>query len=254
LGQGFLNVRFDVITLFPEMFSVLNHSIIGRAQKQNIVSLHLWNPREYTENKYGRVDDSPYGGGPGMVMQVQPLRSTINAAKTAEKDKAKVIYLSPQGQVLKHDDVERFATLSRLILVAGRYEGIDQRVIDHDIDEEWSIGDYILSGGELAAMVLIDTITRLLPNALGDPQSAVSETFGNGLLEYPHYTRPPEIAAEKVPDVLLKGDHQAIAQWRLTQSLGKTWLKRPDLLKRRGLTTAENLLLQQFIDELRSKQ
>jgi tRNA (guanine37-N1)-methyltransferase len=247
-------MRIDVITLFPEMFTALNTSITGRALKEQLFTLQLWNPRDFTHDKHGRVDDSPYGGGPGMVMQVQPLRSAIQAAKMADVPKAKVIYLSPQGKVINQAAIEHFSQMQRLILLAGRYEGIDQRIIDHDVDEEWSLGDYILSGGELAAMVLIDAMVRLLPNALGDPESLSNESFGGNLLEYPHYTRPPEIDGHKVPDTLLSGDHKAIRRWRLQHALANTWLKRPDLLKNRGLSAEENLLLQQYLEQLRSNK
>jgi tRNA (guanine37-N1)-methyltransferase len=254
VGRGLLIMRIDVITLFPEMFTALNTSIIGRALKGQVFSLQLWNPRDFTHDKHGRVDDTSYGGGPGMVMQVQPLRAAIQAAKMADSAKAKVVYLSPQGKAITQADIESFSLMHRLILLAGRYEGIDQRIIDHDVDEEWSLGDYILSGGELAAMVLIDAIVRLLPNALGDPESLSNESFVSGLLEYPHFTRPPEIDGQKVPDTLLSGDHQAIKRWRLQHALANTWLKRPDLLKKRGLSTEENLLLQQFLEQLRSNK
>lgn len=249
-------IQFDLITLIPEMFKSLDYGIVGRAQKKGLLRLQFWNPRDYTHDKHGRVDDSPYGGGPGMVMQVQPLRDTIHAAKkTDDYIKPKVIYLSPQGKLLNQQAIESFASEKKLILVMGRYEGIDERVIEQDIDEEWSIGNYVLSGGELAAMIMIDAIVRLLPEALGDPESAHQESFGNNnnLLDYPHYTRPEEIDGQKVPEVLLSGNHKAIAEWRFSQSLGKTWLKRPELLKDRSLNAQEIILLHEFIQKMRNQ-
>lgn len=248
-------MQFDIITLFPEMFSALNYGIVGRAKKQDLLSLRFWNPRDFVQDKQqGRVDDRPYGGGPGMVMQVQPLRDAINKAKQADDTAAKIIYLSPQGRLIKQADIQRFAEQPKIILIAGRYEGIDERVISNDIDEEWSIGDYILSGGELAAMVMIDAIVRLLPGALGDPTSAINESFSDsldGLLDYPHYTRPViDSNGQAVPEVLINGDHEAIRRWRLMQSLGRTYLKRPDLLTNRSLNPEEAVLLQKFLDDL----
>ncbi len=223
-------MKIDVLTLFPEMFSSLDYGVVGRAKKNKTINVNFWNPREFTEDKTGRVDDRPYGGGPGMVMQVQPLRATIKEIK--KNNKGKVIYLSPQGKVITQNALQNFATQTELVLICGRYEGIDERVIEHDIDEEWSIGDYVLSGGEFAAMVMIDGVTRLLPEVLGDPESASHDSFCDGLLEYPHYTRPDEIDGQRVPDVLISGNHQAILKWRKEQALLKTTVKRPDLLKR----------------------
>ena len=239
-------MKIDVITLFPDMFNALNYGIVGRAQP-TLLTLHYWNPRDFTQDKHGRVDDSPYGGGPGMVMQVQPLRAAIQSARAAHPPATPVIYLSPQGRALKQTDMQRFSQCKDLILLTGRYEGIDQRLIDHDIDEEWSIGDYVLSGGELAAMVMIDAIVRLLPEALGDAESAQQDSFSEGLLDYPHYTRPALIDHQAVPEILSSGNHAAIADWRLQQSLGNTWLKRPDLLAARKLSEKEKQLLANFI-------
>lgn len=249
-------IQFDLITLFPEIFKSLDYGIVGRAKKTGLLQLQFWNPRDYTHDKHGRVDDSPYGGGPGMVMQVQPLRDAIHAAKKANIHlNPKTIYLSPQGKLLNQKAIENFASEKKLILIMGRYEGIDERVIEQDIDEEWSIGNYVLSGGELAGMVLIDAIVRLLPEALGDPESAHQESFGqnNNLLDYPHYTRPEEIDQQKVPEVLLSGNHKTIEKWRLQQSLGKTWLKRPELLKDRSLNAQEIILLHEFIQKMRNQ-
>ena len=223
-------MKIDVTTLFPDMFAALDYGIVGRAKKKKQIEVALWNPREFTDDKTGRVDDRPYGGGPGMVMQVQPLRATLKKIK--EHNKGKVIYLSPQGKLLTQDALQHFTAQPELILICGRYEGIDERFIEHDIDEEWSIGNYVLSGGEFAAMIMIDGITRLLPDVLGDAESALQDSFCDGLLDYPHYTRPEEIEGQRVPDVLLSGNHQTILKWRKEQALLKTTLKRPDLLKR----------------------
>jgi tRNA (guanine37-N1)-methyltransferase len=242
-------LQFHIITLFPEMFSALNYGIIGRAQQSGLLSLQFLNPRDFTDHKNRRVDESPYGGGPGMVMQAKPLRQAIYAAKKACPEKTKVIYLSPQGKRLTQEDLITFLPQQRFIFLCGRYEGIDQRVIENDVDEEWSIGDYILSGGEFAAMILIDAMTRLHPDALGDPESAHHDSFTDGLLEYPQYTRPEAIDGQCVPAVLLGGNHEAIRQWRLEQSLGNTWLKRPDLLKDHSLNDEEKVLLKHFIEK-----
>jgi tRNA (guanine37-N1)-methyltransferase len=223
-------MKIDIVTLFPEMFSALDYGIVGRAKKNAKISVAYWNPRDFTDDKTGRVDDRPYGGGPGMVMQVQPLRDTLKKIK--ETNKGKIIYLSPQGKLLDQSALKYFATQKELVLISGRYEGIDERIIEHDVDEEWSIGDYVLSGGELAAMVMIDGVTRLLPDVLGDAESASQDSFSEALLDYPHYTRPEEIDGQCVPDVLLSGNHQAILKWRKEQALLKTTIKRPDLLKR----------------------
>jgi tRNA (guanine37-N1)-methyltransferase len=227
-------MRFDIITLFPEMFkAITEYGITRRAATEQLIDLHYWNPRSYTSDVHQQVDERPYGGGPGMVMQVAPLRASIQDAKKADPRPALSVYLSPQGKPLTQEKlVEVTKQYSRLILVCGRYEGIDQRVIDNDIDEEWSIGDYVLSGGELAAMVVMDGLTRLLPGALGDAESAEQDSFMNGLLDCPHYTRPPIIDEQGVPAVLLSGDHQAIQRWRLKQQLKRTQQQRPDLLAR----------------------
>jgi len=244
-------VRFDIITLFPEIFNALKSGITGRAIEQKIIEVHCWNPRDYTHSIHKRVDDRPYGGGPGMVMQYQPLHDAIMAARAANPVKSKVIYLSPQGKLLTQKKIHGLSTQTdqRFILLAGRYEGIDERVLQSLVDEEWSIGDYVLTGGELPAMVMIDAITRLLPNALGDENSALQDSFENGLLDHPHYTRPETIDGMTVPSVLQSGDHAAIAAWREKESLGKTWQKRPDLLKRRVLNDHERKLLQLFIND-----
>jgi tRNA (guanine37-N1)-methyltransferase len=245
-------MHFDIVTIFPEMFAALDYGILGRAKKNGLITTTYFNLRDFANNKYGRIDDHSYGGGPGMVMMFEPLQRAINAAKNANKTPAKVIHLSPQGQLLTEENVKRFLDKDaekHLILIAGRYEGVDERLIEGEVDEEWSIGDYVLSGGEIAAMVFIDAITRLIPGALGDEESAKQDSFSDSLLDYPHYTRPEIIAGGKVPEVLLSGDHEAIHRWRLKQSLGRTWLRRPDLLTKRILTEEESELLNEFIRE-----
>lgn len=243
-------MRIDVVTLFPQMFAALtDYGVSGRAVKRGLLELGLWNPRDFTHDNYQTVDDRPYGGGPGMVMQVQPLTDAVAAARAAAGEPAHVVYLSPQGRRLDQAGVEELARRKRLILVAGRYEGVDERFIQREVDEEWSIGDYVLSGGELAAMVMIDALARLLPGALGHEASAQEDSFVAGLLDCPHYTRPEVLEGEAVPAVLLSGDHQAIARWRLQQALGRTWLRRPDLLERLELDEQQQALLQAFIRE-----
>jgi tRNA (guanine37-N1)-methyltransferase len=247
-------VWIGVVTLFPEMFrAVTDCGITRRALEQGIVELHCWNPRDYAQDRWRRVDDRPYGGGPGMVMQVQPLRDAVQAARQAGGEGVRVIYLSPQGRRLDQAGVVALAQGGPLVLLAGRYEGVDERLLQTAVDEEWSIGDYVLSGGELAAMVVVDAITRVLPGALGHGESAEQDSFSDGLLDYPHYTRPEEIAGLRVPEVLLCGDHGAIRRWRLKQALGRTWLRRPDLIAGRELDPEQRALLQEFIDEHRSR-
>lgn len=248
-------MRVDVVTLFPRMFEILKEDgITGRAVKAGLLRLDVWNPRDFTHNNYRSVDDKPYGGGPGMVMLYQPLRDAIHAARCEHNGNSRVLYLSPQGrrfnQAVASELVDEF---NNIVLVAGRYEGVDERVIDSEIDEELSIGDYVLSGGELAAMVVIDAITRLIPGALGHEESALQDTFDGGLLEFPQYTRPEEIDGQHVPAVLLSGDHKAILRWRRKQALGRTWQKRPDLFQQKELTEEERRLLDEYLDETASK-
>lgn len=221
-----------LISLFPELIQqATSFGVLGRAIKQQQLTLKCFNPRDYTEDKHRTVDDRPYGGGPGMLMKVEPLYKAIMAAREAAGNTVKVIYLSPQGQQLNQQLLVNTAAAGNdLILIAGRYEGIDERIIKLLVDEEWSIGDYVISGGEFAALVVIDAITRLIPGVLGDDDSALQDSFMQGLLDYPHYTRPEEINGQIVPQVLLSGDHKAIRDWRLKQALGRTWLRRPDLL------------------------
>jgi len=242
-------VHIDVVTLFPDLFEIATrYGVTGKAVQRGVVELGLWNPRDYTFDRHRSVDDRPYGGGPGMVMMVQPLRDAIRAARSAVPN-SKVIYLSPQGRRLDQAAVREMAGREGMILVAGRYEGIDQRLIDSEIDEEWSIGDYVLSGGELAAMVVMDAVTRLLPGVLGHDQSAEQDSFTAGLLDHPHYTRPEEIDGMRVPEVLLGGDHAVIDRWRLKQALGRTWLQRPDLLEQMSLSKQQRQLLEEFKSE-----
>ncbi len=243
-------MRIDVVSLFPAMFAALTeHGVTGRALSRGLAELGLWNPRDYTHDNYQTVDDRPYGGGPGMVMKVEPLRDAIRAARDAGPANGHVIYLSPQGRLLDQAGVRELAAHEHLVLVAGRYEGVDERLIETEVDEEWSIGDYVLSGGELPAMVLIDALIRLIPGALGHDQSAQQDSFSGGLLDCPHYTRPEQFEGYAVPEVLLSGDHQAIARWRLKQALGRTWLRRPDLLEEMKLDEEQQKLLQEFIQE-----
>ncbi|MGL4837612.1 MAG: tRNA (guanosine(37)-N1)-methyltransferase TrmD [Shewanella sp.] len=237
-----------VITLFPDMFrAVTDFGVTGRAVKNGLLELHTWNPRDFTHDRHSTVDDRPYGGGPGMLMMVQPLRDAIHAAKAAAGEGAKVIYLSPQGRKLDQQGVTELAKSSRLILVCGRYEGIDERIIQTEVDEEWSVGDYVLSGGELPAMTLIDSVSRLVPGVLGKQASAEQDSFSDGLLDCPHYTRPESLDGLDVPAVLLSGNHEQIRLWRLQQSLGRTFLRRPELFENLALTDEQTTLLAQFV-------
>ncbi|MBT7176377.1 MAG: tRNA (guanosine(37)-N1)-methyltransferase TrmD [Gammaproteobacteria bacterium] len=237
-----------VVSLFPEMFkAVTDYGISRRAVENGLLALEVWNPREFTEDKHRTVDDKPYGGGPGMLMKVQPLKDAINAAKSKAQAQCPVIYLSPQGKPLEQADLASLAMLPEVILVAGRYEGIDERLIESAIDMEVSIGDFVASGGELPAMLLIDGVTRLLPGAVGDADSVEQDSFSNGLLDYPQYTRPETEDGLTVPEVLMSGDHGQIARWRKMQSLGRTYEKRPDLITARTLTEEEKQLLDEYL-------
>ncbi|RBP49102.1 tRNA (guanosine(37)-N1)-methyltransferase TrmD [Arenicella xantha] len=236
-----------VISIFPDMFRAISeHGVIGRAIGQSILSLTIHNPRDYADDKHNTVDARPFGGGPGMVMKPEPMSKVINAAKAAAGPEAKVIYLSPQGKQFDHAAAQDFASRQSLVLLAGRYEGIDERVLDSLVDEEWSIGDYVLSGGELPAMVMIDAVARLLPESLGNSASAQQDSFVKGLLDCPHYTKPREFGGKVVPDVLLSGDHQAIERWREQQALGRTWQRRPELLEELELTDEQVRLLDEY--------
>ncbi|PIQ44004.1 MAG: tRNA (guanosine(37)-N1)-methyltransferase TrmD [Gammaproteobacteria bacterium CG11_big_fil_rev_8_21_14_0_20_46_22] len=242
-------LNIGLITLFPEMFETLKHSITGKILDKPLAELHFFNPRDYTDDKHRTVDDKPYGGGPGMLMKVEPLRKAITAAKTSLGEQAKVIYLSPQGEPFTQGVAQKMSKSGPWILLCGRYEGIDARLLKTDIDAELSIGDFVLTGGEIPAMAVIDACLRLMPGALGDNTSAEQDSFCQGLLEYPHYTRPEKLADQGVPDVLLRGNHGAIARWREKQALGMTWLKRPDLLDKLTLSKEQTTLLNEFIDE-----
>ena len=244
-------MRFDIVTLFPAMFAALTeHGITSRALQAGLWQLRTWNPRDFTSDNYRTVDDRPYGGGPGMVMLAEPLERTLAAAQAAGA--GRVLYLSPQGARLDHRRVMALSAERALTLLCGRYEGVDERLLRRRVDEELSLGDFVLSGGELAAMALIDACVRQLPGALGDEQSALEESFAGGLLDCPQYTRPEVYAGERVPEVLLSGHHENIRRWRLKQALGRTWLRRPELLQARGMSEEEQKLLAEFQREYRS--
>lgn len=254
-------LRVVVVTLFPEMFEAITHyGITGRAVTRGLIEVKCINPRAFTRDRHQTVDARPYGGGPGMVMMPGPLSAATAAAKSWLSDRGadprsiKVIYLSPQGSPLNHSGVAQLAALANLVLIAGRYEGVDERFIESEVDEEWSIGDYVLSGGELPAMVMIDALTRMLPGALGDSESAVQDSFVKGLLDCPHYTRPEEFAGKRVPSVLLSGDHKRIERWRMQQALGRTWERRPELLQSIQLDSVSDALLQAYLAERKAEQ
>lgn len=244
---------FGVISLFPEIFQALQFGITSKAIRDQLINLNYWNPRDFALDKHKSVDDKPYGGGPGMVMMPEPLAAALHAAKEAAPQPPTVIYLSPQGRLFNQEAATEFLNKKSVILLAGRYEGIDERIIQQEVDEEWSIGDFILTGGELAAMVIIDTVSRLIPGVVGDENSVSQDSLTSGLLKYPQYTRPEIYANATVPSILLSGHHQQIRQWRLKESLGKTWLKRPDLLAKRKLTEEEESLLTDFIKDFMKK-
>ena len=251
MGGG-LVIRFDVVTLFPEMFAAITGSgITSRALEAGLYSVTTWNPRDFTTDNYRTVDDRPYGGGPGMVMLPEPLERTLDAVKTAGG--GRVVYLTPQGKKLDHRRVMGFSSEKSLTLLCGRYEGVDERLLERRVDEEVSIGDFVLSGGELAAMAFIDACVRQLPGALGDDASALEESFADGLLDCPQYTRPETYSDRKVPEVLLSGHHENIRRWRLKQALGRTWLRRPDLLEVKQLSAEQRKLLDEFQREHRSQ-
>jgi tRNA (guanine37-N1)-methyltransferase len=240
-------MRFDVVTLFPDMVTAAaGYGVTGRAIDRGIVDLFVWNPRDYTHDRHKTVDDRPYGGGPGMVMKYQPLHDAVCNAKQAGDGTTKVVYLSPQGKPITQALLSEACDVSQLILVAGRYEGIDERFVELDCDDEWSIGDYVISGGELAALIVVDAVTRLLPGVLGDEDSALQDSHMNGLLDYPHFTRPEQLEGHSVPEVLLGGNHADINRWRMKQALGRTWLRRPDLLKKKNLNAEQEKLLNEF--------
>lgn len=242
--------RFSVISIFPELIAAFCRAgIVRKVCEAGLAAIDVVNPRDFSDDARGTIDDAPYGGGPGMVMLFRPLRRSIEAAKRAHPHGSHVIYLSPQGQRLTQEALKRLARHEHLILLAGRYEGIDERLIGADVDSEWSLGDYVLSGGEIPAMALIDGIVRLLPGALGDARSALQDSFSCGLLDHPHYTRPETIADMAVPPVLLSGNHAAIETWRRKAALGRTWCRRPDLLDSASLSPEDRALLAEFIAE-----
>lgn len=243
-------LHLGVITLLPEMFASIGFGVTGRAIEQGLVQVDYWTPRDWANRPYRQVDDRPYGGGPGMVMMYEPLHAAIKQARSQMPLHTKTIYLSPQGRCIQQADLNNIVTTAQpLLFLAGRYEGIDERVIQQDVDEEWSLGDFVLSGGELAAMVFIDAIARLIPGSLGHESSAQHDSFMNGLLECPHYTRPANLDGMAVPAVLLGGNHREIERWRRKQSLGVTWLKRPELLAQHVLSDTDKQLLAEFKNE-----
>lgn len=243
-------LHFEFVTLFPEMIgSWATHGVVGRAVGDGLIDVGVTNPREFARDTHRTVDDRPYGGGAGMVMQVGPLRRALAAARGKAPAGSRVVYLSPQGQVLTQGLVAELAQATGLVLLCGRYEGIDERIVETDVDQEVSIGDYVLSGGELPAMVLADSVARLLPGVLGASESARHDSFATGWLEGPHYTRPEEVDGQCVPEVLLSGDHAAIGRWRLKQALGRTWRRRPELLAEIELTGEQRELLDEYIAE-----
>jgi tRNA (guanine37-N1)-methyltransferase len=243
-------MRVAVVTLFPEMVMVVaRYGVTARAVERGLLELDCWNPRDYALDRHRRVDDRPYGGGPGMVMMYEPVRAAIEAARESVNGASRTVHLSPQGKRIDQCDIGRLARGLPLVLLCGRYEGVDERLLDTEVDEELSLGDYVLSGGELAAMVVIDAMTRLIPGALGHEGSAGADSFSNGLLDCPHFTRPETVAERNVPEVLVSGDHGAIRRWRLKQSLGRTWERRPDLLHGRNLDPEERTLLDEYMSE-----
>ena len=243
----------DIITLFPGMFDALtDYGVTSRAVQKGLLSVNCWNPRDYTRDRHRTVDDRPYGGGPGMVMKTDPLEKTLDAITAQQTVDREVIYLSPQGQTFDHTMAQEFATLPGLIMLSGRYEGIDDRFLVDHVDREVSIGDFVLTGGELAAMVMIDVIARQIPGVLGNECSAEADSFADGLLDCPHFTRPETYKGQKVPEVLLSGDHVAIRRWRMRQSLGRTWLRRPELLEKVNLDDEQLELLNEFKQEMKA--
>jgi tRNA (guanine37-N1)-methyltransferase len=240
-------MRIAVVTLFPVMIrEALAHGVVGRALERGLLEVECFDPREQTTDVHRTVDDRSYGGGPGMVLKVEPLRGAVRAAMAAQPAGSRRVYLGADGRRFEQGMAREACGWPGLVLVAGRYEGVDERFIERETDEQWSIGDYVLSGGELPAMVVIDAIARLIPGTLGSAESAVQESFSDGLVDWPHYTRPPAIGGLEVPEVLMSGDHAAIRRWRLQQALGRTWLRRPELLERRGMSDEERVLLEEF--------
>ena len=248
-------MRIGVISLFPEMVSTIaEYGVVGRAQRRELIALLVENPRDFTDDAHRTVDDRPYGGGPGMVMKYAPLAAAVQAAREKLPQGCPVIYLSPQGKVFDQAIARRLAELPGMVLLAGRYEGIDERFIESQVDEELSLGDFVLSGGEIAAMAVIDAVVRLLPGVLGDDESAAQDSFMEGLLDYPHYTRPEKVGDNEVPKVLLSGDHARIERWRRKQALGRSFLRRPELLEKLELDDEQQALLDEFLKEQRLKE
>ena len=246
-------MQLQVVSIFPELVqAVAAFGVVGRAVERGLVSLDCINPRDFTQDVHRTVDDRPYGGGPGMVMKYEPLAAALQSARKLAADACPVVCLSPQGRVFDQAAARRYAELPGLILLAGRYEGIDERLVQSAVDEELSLGDFVLSGGEIAAMAVIDAVVRLRPGVLGDDESAAQDSFMEGLLDYPHYTRPEEIAGQKVPEILLSGDHGKIAEWRLKQALGRSFSRRPDLVERLEMNEQQRRLLDEFLDEQES--
>ena len=246
-------MRISVVSLFPEMVgTIADFGVVGRAIDRGLVSLDFENPRDHTTDVHRTVDDRPYGGGPGMVMKFEPLAKAVQASKARMPESSRVVYLSPQGAVFDQAVAERYAGQEGLVLLAGRYEGVDERLIEAQVDEELSLGDFVLSGGEIAAMAVIDAIVRLLPGALGDEESAQQDSFAGGLLDFPHYTRPEVIDGRSVPEVLVSGDHAKIARWRQKQALGRSYLRRPDLVEKLELDDEQRKLLDEFLKEQRT--
>jgi tRNA (guanine37-N1)-methyltransferase len=246
-------MQIGVVSLFPEMVrQIAEHGVVGRAARRELVSLHTENPRDYAHDAHRSVDDRPYGGGPGMVMKYAPLAEALEVAKGRVPTGSPVVYLSPQGAVFDQDTARRFAAMPGFVLLAGRYEGVDERLIESHVDEEVSLGDFVLSGGEIAAMAIIDAVVRLLPGALGDDESAIQDSFMEGLLDHPHYTRPEAVAGKEVPKVLLSGDHNKIARWRYREALGRSFLRRPDLIDKMKLDDEQRMLLDEYLKEQRS--
>jgi len=240
-------MRIAVVSLFPQMIrEALDHGVIGRAQERGVFAVDCFDPRDYTADAHRTVDDRPYGGGPGMVLMAPPVRCAIRAAAALLPPGSRRVYLGADGRKFEQSMAREACRWPGLVLVAGRYEGLDERLIEHEIDEEWSIGDYVLSGGELPALVVIDAIVRLMPGTLGSSESALQESFSDGLVDWPHYTRPQALDGHAVPAVLASGDHAAIHRWRLQQALGRTWLRRPELLELRGMSDEERELLEEF--------
>ena len=240
-------MRIAVISLFPQMVrEALKVGVVGRALESGVFGIEYVDPRDFTSDVHRTVDDRPYGGGPGMVLKVEPMRAAVRAAMNKMPLGTRRVYLGADGRRFEQGVARQASGWPGLVLVAGRYEGVDERFIGQEVDECWSIGDYVLSGGELPALVVIDAIARLLPGTLGSAESALQESFSDGLLDWPHYTRPPSLDGVEVPAVLASGDHAAIHRWRLREALGRTWLRRPELLERRGMSEEERLLLEEF--------